>query len=273
MGKFKSFVFYDSFLAGAKHLSDVNMRCAFYEAIMNYGLDDIEPDFSMYGEMECGLLSAMFSMIKEKIDDGRTNKHINETNIEKGPLSTQSFTRRYLRIADKVRESHKDRFINELQAGMFARVDFGHIKEKLKKMDYKDFLKTPYWAAISKHVKYLAGNKCEYCGSSEKLEVHHKTYENHGDELHHLEDLVCLCHDCHAMIHKKRNSNKTTDGIKYYFEDMEHGRNYRHKELLGILTKKGVGESNAKKLIGIAIEQCVIRRDNEGYSLNTAKVA
>lgn len=35
------------------------------------------------------------------------------------------------------------------------------------------------------------------------LDLHHKTYEHHGDELEHLDDLEFLCRDCHAYRHGK----------------------------------------------------------------------
>lgn len=38
---------------------------------------------------------------------------------------------------------------------------------------------------------------CQHCGGIEKLEVHHKTYENIYNELEHLDDLILLCSKCH----------------------------------------------------------------------------
>lgn len=73
----------------------------------------------------------------------------------------------------------------------------------VKKMDYKDFIRTPYWKFVSEIVKKERG-RCQLCGSTKDLEAHHLTYEHHGDELHHLEDLTVLCHDCHAKFHDKK---------------------------------------------------------------------
>jgi len=44
-----------------------------------------------------------------------------------------------------------------------------------------------------------AGFRCERCGVPWGLEVHHLTYDNLGDES--LEDLICLCRDCHRQLH------------------------------------------------------------------------
>lgn len=81
-----------------------------------------------------------------------------------------------------------------------------HIKFHISGLDYKDFLNTPYWNAISLYAKHLAKFKCQLCSSKENLRTHHKTYENHG--LEHLpkvikEDLIVLCDECHERFHEK----------------------------------------------------------------------
>ena len=45
------------------------------------------------------------------------------------------------------------------------------------------------------------------------------------------------------------------------------GRFYKHKELISIMTQKGVGESNAKKYIGEAVRKGYLHKYNEGYVL------
>lgn len=80
-------------------------------------------------------------------------------------------------------------------------VNISVISEYIKNMDYNDFLNTPYWKAVAERVKNKAKNRCQMCNSSENLNVHHRTYNNHGDELHHMEDLVCICKSCHQKYH------------------------------------------------------------------------
>lgn len=77
------------------------------------------------------------------------------------------------------------------------------IRSRIQNMDYQDFLKTPYWKSIALYVKEKAGKKCAMCGATKALEVHHLTYDNHGDELHHLDDLTCICRKCHENLHSK----------------------------------------------------------------------
>ena len=76
-----------------------------------------------------------------------------------------------------------------------------YAKDCISDMDYADFLKTPYWKSIALYVKERDGRKCSICGATKALEVHHLTYDNHGDELHHLDDLTCICRRCHENLH------------------------------------------------------------------------
>lgn len=80
-------------------------------------------------------------------------------------------------------------------------IDTKAIKDFISSMDYKDFLQTPYWKAISMHVRYKSGYKCQVCNSKKFLNVHHRSYKHHGEEINHLEDLIVLCNNCHSTFH------------------------------------------------------------------------
>lgn len=76
--------------------------------------------------------------------------------------------------------------------------------ENLKKMKYEDFLQTDYWKLVSEQARINAHYKCQLCGCNDKkLNVHHNTYEHRGEEFKHMEDLICLCEDCHNFYHGK----------------------------------------------------------------------
>jgi hypothetical protein len=47
----------------------------------------------------------------------------------------------------------------------------------LRKIEYRDFLKTEFWLTLSAYKKNLVENKCESCGSKENLQCHHKFYQ------------------------------------------------------------------------------------------------
>jgi len=71
----------------------------------------------------------------------------------------------------------------------------------LKQLPYSEYLKSNHWEYMRKRMLIRASYKCQICNSSEFLNVHHRTYENKGDE--NYEDLVVLCNDCHRLYHNK----------------------------------------------------------------------
>ena len=75
-------------------------------------------------------------------------------------------------------------------------------REHIRKMPYKDFLRTPYWCIIRDKV-LSTRHYCQICGSSGYLEIHHSTYEIHGDEINNLDKLTVLCPKCHELFHKQ----------------------------------------------------------------------
>lgn len=71
--------------------------------------------------------------------------------------------------------------------------------DRLKGLDYKDYLQTKEWKEKSKAIRQFYGNRCALCNSSKNLNVHHRTYKNRGNEL--PEDLILLCNSCHKKFH------------------------------------------------------------------------
>lgn len=74
------------------------------------------------------------------------------------------------------------------------------VKNILIKLSYDDFLRTGYWKIISNRIKDKH-NKCNICGSQNYLQVHHNTYDIHGMEVYHMDELRVLCSSCHSQIH------------------------------------------------------------------------
>lgn len=75
-------------------------------------------------------------------------------------------------------------------------------------MNYDDYLKTEYWHKVSRKVKERAGHRCQVCNSGLDLNAHHRTYEHRGNELNHLDDLICLCLRCHSVFHGKADRDR-----------------------------------------------------------------
>jgi len=84
----------------------------------------------------------------------------------------------------------------ELRADMLVRQARN---SELRKMPFKQYQKTPEWRSHRNRVLLRAGNKCELCHKSGRLDVHHRTYDRYGDEL--LSDLLALCRTWHRRFH------------------------------------------------------------------------
>ena len=84
------------------------------------------------------------------------------------------------------------------------------VKTAIASLSYCEFLNTPYWEGVRQYKLKKAEYKCELCGKSGILNVHHKTYDRHGME--HVreiadKDLIVLCKDCHRRFHEKLIDN------------------------------------------------------------------
>jgi len=97
---------------------------------------------------------------------------------------------------------HDERF-NE--SGHYWPLGGGDRAAELAHMPYRDYLNTPEWNEKRLLILERAGHKCEQCGGTHKLQVHHKTYERRGDEW--PSDLIALCDPCHVACHPSKRLN------------------------------------------------------------------
>lgn len=65
---------------------------------------------------------------------------------------------------------------------------------------YETYIHSPEWQEKRRVMLDWAGGRCQQCGYSEDLEVHHRTYDRLGSERL-PEDLEVLCSPCHALLH------------------------------------------------------------------------
>ena len=65
-------------------------------------------------------------------------------------------------------------------------------------LKYKTYIESEEWQERSRNFlnKYPL---CEFCGIEKSNQVHHKTYENIGNETD--KDLTAVCDICHSHIH------------------------------------------------------------------------
>ena len=58
-------------------------------------------------------------------------------------------------------------------------------------------------AAACVLVRERDGDRCRVCGHCYSVEVHHITFRSQGGG-HDPENLVCLCAECHGMVHDRK---------------------------------------------------------------------
>lgn len=71
----------------------------------------------------------------------------------------------------------------------------------LRYIPYEDYLKTEHWKQVRKYALAYARNRCQICNATGLVDVHHRSYENRGDER--MEDVIVLCRDCHTTFHER----------------------------------------------------------------------
>lgn len=72
--------------------------------------------------------------------------------------------------------------------------------------EYTEYLKSEDWNERRQARLQKANYRCERCGERNRLDVHHKTYANLGNEP--LSDLIALCQSCHWAADEERRGNK-----------------------------------------------------------------
>jgi len=71
--------------------------------------------------------------------------------------------------------------------------------------EYDRHLQSKTWKRKAKAARRRAGWRCERCGESRPLDVHHKTYARFKKEL--AKDLEALCRPCHEAHHAKKEGD------------------------------------------------------------------
>jgi len=72
--------------------------------------------------------------------------------------------------------------------------------QKLASLPYSQYLKTNHWKNKRKEAYLFYGGYCFVCEATTKINTHHTTYKNKGDEP--MEELCLLCEECHGDLHK-----------------------------------------------------------------------
>lgn len=143
----------------------------------------------------------------------KQQQEYNQNSCKINEQKTKQYTQNFIDTYCNPNCSWKDEvplkdYFKSLQAADNYYVDDNKVKKYFNSISYRDFLQTPYWKAIAQQKKFKSKFMCELCGSHNTLNVHHKTYIHHGEEIRHLDDLIVLCSDCHAKFHNKLETEK-----------------------------------------------------------------
>ncbi len=118
---------------------------------------------------------------------------------------------------------------------------------ELKRMPYEEYLNTLEWGEKRAKALDRAEYRCQVCNSPDGLQVHHRTYENKGEEK--PEDLTVLCEKCHSIYHSNYAAGQQTRTIRDALEDVRVRSEYLHQHentIYGIPT----GFGDLDKLLG-----------------------
>ena len=80
-----------------------------------------------------------------------------------------------------------------------------------KREEYKSLLQTQEWQDYRKAVIAYYGSKCQKCGATDNLHVHHNAYQKSAAILpwgYYYKDLQVLCEKCHNEEHDVKITNK-----------------------------------------------------------------
>jgi len=71
---------------------------------------------------------------------------------------------------------------------------------------YRLYLQSPQWRRKREARLILDRHRCVKCNAMRRLEVHHLSYRNVGNEP--MDDLRTLCKDCHDGVTEKSRGHK-----------------------------------------------------------------
>lgn len=133
--------------------------------------------------------------------------------------------------------------------------------------EYEDYIRSAAWYAKREQRRMIDKSRCRTCGSTERLECHHVTYERFGDE--DVEnDLITLCHECHeavtAVIRRRRYSARD-----YKVEILESKKEIPHVARKSISIEVSVSDVDAQWTNGRSDQR--VRKSYEEYLRETGQ--
>jgi 5-methylcytosine-specific restriction endonuclease McrA len=92
-------------------------------------------------------------------------------------------------------------------------------KTPRKDVCHESYLQTRRWGIKRRQAILFWGGKCLYCGNRSKINVHHRNYDNLGNE-DPANDLMILCYECHKKMHIDEKNLKFAQ-IEQHLEEVK----------------------------------------------------
>lgn len=110
------------------------------------------------------------------------------------------------------------------------------------KQKYKEYLNSKRWKVIRKEKLESVYYICEKCKKDIAYQIHHKNYDNLGNE--ELKDLFAVCKRCHLIleiekIDKKISKFSIIDDIQWCINQLEKKEEESKKEFIKLIIRRG----------------------------------
>lgn len=104
----------------------------------------------------------------------------------------------------KARKARREEFRQEVRLAKKRAKEISYERNQPKPyIGYLDQLNDNRWKAFRWFVMKVRGEKCEICGSTKCLQVHHTHYDKNCKAWEYsCRDVLVVCRDCHKKIHK-----------------------------------------------------------------------
>lgn len=127
-------------------------------------------------------------------------------------MLTRKDEMRLKRAAEHVRKYREEHPKEAAERAAESRMRNPYMRRRLANMErerrekgdtegYKTYLLSQHWQQTRMERLCMDGFRCQSCGATSNLNVHHLTYRNLGHE-DVKNDLITLCYDCHKRIHE-----------------------------------------------------------------------
>jgi 5-methylcytosine-specific restriction endonuclease McrA len=152
------------------------------------------------------IVSKVLDRVIKKITHPRRKKPINDIESEILYILKDSghlcFTEEYRSYLEVERKKRNERYRVLKEKIMRPVVEEIVSNKKHPFSQYSEQLKDEKWKAFRDFVLVVRGKKCEMCGATEKLQIHHPNYiKGRKAWEYNCNEVIVLCEQCHRNVH------------------------------------------------------------------------